>query len=263
MPRTKVRSKISEKPVTVSQIKQAIIKERNAMIEELDSLYDNLIAIVKEAHIKELTRIPQKFLVKTIGEIFLMDGISMSSLQSSSTYVSCIMDTISAPKPLLKRSLSSVDDEGYLTTDCESNGSSGSTRMSRSKTRTAKKTRVSRSLSKPKPNIAYKTPSNKVPLPLSTFTVTPKINPRTPQTILRRPKPGETAISLDGSPLLVGNTIGDYQANVNIPLADGSQISIQPRRGLRKSQLPDLNPTVLSQLQALRDNINCILKKDI
>lgn len=82
------------------------------------------------------------------------------------------------------------------------------------------------------------------------------MKPNTPQVVLRRPKQGEIAVSMQGSPLLVAGVVSDNVANLNIPLADGRTISIQPQRGLRVSQLPPLDVDTQRQIQALRDNLN-------
>lgn len=80
------------------------------------------------------------------------------------------------------------------------------------------------------------------------------MNPNVPQVILRRPKQGEVAVSMQGSPLMV-NPNADNIANVNIPLQDGRVISIQPLSGLRMSQIPPLDNDTKRQIQALRDNL--------
>lgn len=82
------------------------------------------------------------------------------------------------------------------------------------------------------------------------------MKPNTPQVLLRRPKAGEVAVSMQGSPLLVSGVISDDVPNVNIPLADGTTISIQPQRGLRPSLLPPLDLHTRKQIEALRDNLN-------
>lgn len=82
------------------------------------------------------------------------------------------------------------------------------------------------------------------------------MKPNTPQLVLRRPKVGEVAVSMQGSPLLVSGMVSDEVANVNIPLGDGRTISIQPQRGLRPSLLPELDLHTRKQIEALRDNLN-------
>ena len=83
------------------------------------------------------------------------------------------------------------------------------------------------------------------------------MKPNTPQVILRHPKSGEMAISMQGSPLLVNHIVSN-EANVNIPLGNGNTISIQPQRGLRVSQIPNLDEHTKVQLVKLRDNLDKI-----
>lgn len=113
-------------------------------------------------------------------------------------------------------------------------------------------------------------------------TITPKVNismsaggfhyvlfrqmkPNTPQLVLRRPKAGEVAVSMQGSPLLVSGVVGDDVPNLNIPLGDGRTISIQPKRGLRPSLLPVLDDNTRKQIETLRDNLNkmCALSANL
>lgn len=82
------------------------------------------------------------------------------------------------------------------------------------------------------------------------------MEPNTPQVLLRRPKQGEVALSMQGSPLITGGTMGDGTANINIPLRDGTLLSLQPQRGLRISQIPQLDAETKKQLELLRDNLN-------
>lgn len=83
-----------------------------------------------------------------------------------------------------------------------------------------------------------------------------QMKPNTPQILLRRPKQGEVAVSMQGSPLLVSGVVTDEVPNVNIPLGNGTTISIQPQRGLRTSLLPALDEHTRKQIEALRDNLN-------
>lgn len=70
---------------------------------------------------------------------------------------------------------------------------------------------------------------------------------------------GEVALSMQGSPLLTAPVVTDQTANINIPLVDGTLLSLQAQRGLRKSQIPDLDPDVKRQLELLRENLNLII----
>lgn len=52
-------------------------------------------------------------------------------------------------------------------------------------------------------------------------TITPKIYSNTPMSVMRRPQVGEMAVSLTGSPLLVGSVTCEEVPTVNVPLLDG------------------------------------------
>ncbi|KAF2893664.1 hypothetical protein ILUMI_12519 [Ignelater luminosus] len=129
--------------------------------------------------------------------------------------------------------------------------------------------RPSRSLSRSKLQQAaqtlssFKTPLQKTISALSFGTITPKVKPNIPQVVLRRPKQGEMALSMQGSPLMVSSVSSDALANVNIPLQDGRILTIQPQRGLRTSQIPDFDPETRRQIETLRDNLNKVCARPL
>lgn len=65
------------------------------------------------------------------------------------------------------------------------------------------------------PNITSKLPMS------ATHTITPKVDFSKPLSVRRRPKQGELAVSLTGSPLCVSSVTHDTFASVNVPLPDG------------------------------------------
>lgn len=81
------------------------------------------------------------------------------------------------------------------------------------------------------------------------------MKPNTPQIILRRPKQGEVAVSMQGSPLLVSGVGMESTASVNIPLSDGRIMTVQPQRGLRESEVPSFDTSVQEQIQLLQENL--------
>ncbi|KAF5275222.1 hypothetical protein FQR65_LT04256 [Abscondita terminalis] len=89
--------------------------------------------------------------------------------------------------------------------------------------------------------------------------ITPKVRSNTPQVLVRRPQQGEIAVSVQGSPLMVDHMVST-KLNANIPLEDGRVLSILPERGLRTSQIPNIDPHIREQLQTLRDNLSQVLK---
>ncbi|XP_046677060.1 uncharacterized protein LOC124365150 [Homalodisca vitripennis] len=93
-------------------------------------------------------------------------------------------------------------------------------------------------------------------LPLGT-TITPKIYSETPITVMRRPLHGELAISLSGSPLMVGATSCEDIPTVNVPLQDGRIFSIMPEEGA-PFDIPSLDETTKKYLKTLRDHLQIL-----
>ncbi|KAK7595523.1 hypothetical protein V9T40_013348 [Parthenolecanium corni] len=90
--------------------------------------------------------------------------------------------------------------------------------------------------------------------------VTPKINPNQPVSVLRRPKQGEFAMSLTGSPLMVSNVVSDSMVSVSIPLPDGRVLSILPTEGIDAANL-SIDEETRDQLMRLRSNLTKCLQK--
>ncbi|XP_044732512.1 uncharacterized protein LOC123295289 isoform X2 [Chrysoperla carnea] len=88
--------------------------------------------------------------------------------------------------------------------------------------------------------------------------ITPKVKPNRPLTVLRRAQPGEMVVSMTGSPVLV-QAIDAERPNVNVPLADGRIISVQPQNSIRRSEIPEIDETTRKYLQTLRDNLDKIV----
>lgn len=65
---------------------------------------------------------------------------------------------------------------------------------------------------------------------------------------------------MQGSPLLVSNVVSEIEPTVNVALPDGRIMAIRPERGIRVSQLPPLDPTILDQLRLLKENLRKICK---
>ncbi|XP_045483645.1 borealin isoform X2 [Harmonia axyridis] len=188
---------------------------------------------------------------------------------SSLNHCSVLNSIVHTEDPYVKKK--SSDDGGRRKTRSSSrtrSSSSGSNRTSRSMMRNIpsvtstaiKSNRKSRSASRT--NTISRKIQNKFTTPINNKKlenfgmVTPKMKPNTPSVVLRRPQQGEIAISLSGSPLMTTAMVSETTANVNIPLADGRMINIQPMRGIRQSQIPDLDPEIQKQLRTLRDNLD-------
>uniref|UniRef100_A0A1B6ES59 Borealin C-terminal domain-containing protein n=1 Tax=Cuerna arida TaxID=1464854 RepID=A0A1B6ES59_9HEMI len=105
---------------------------------------------------------------------------------------------------------------------------------------------------------SFKTPkmsSRNLP---SGATITPKIYNDKPITVMRRPLHGEMAISLDGSPLMVGATSREDIPTVNVPLHDGRIFSIMPEAGTPPENLPYFDETTRKYLKTLRDHLQIL-----
>ncbi|KAJ8976038.1 hypothetical protein NQ317_003579 [Molorchus minor] len=59
-----------------------------------------------------------------------------------------------------------------------------------------------------------------------------RCKPNTPQVILRRPKNGEVALSIQGSPLYSASVVTENMANINTPLLDSRLINPSATEGL-------------------------------
>ncbi|KAK4879162.1 hypothetical protein RN001_007308 [Aquatica leii] len=123
---------------------------------------------------------------------------------------------------------------------------------------------ASRSLSRAKLDKDRKNFNTPLNIPSNSYgLITPKVKPNTPHVLLRHPQQGEIAVSMQGSPLLINRALSHRKANVNIPLLDGRVISILPEKGLRTSEIPDMDPQLKQQIKTLRDNLNQVLRGDL
>ncbi|XP_063904982.1 borealin isoform X1 [Zophobas morio] len=262
MPRTKaVKKKPAEKTSKFAQTYLPIVENyRQQTILKMEQEMDSFLSQVHTQLMKSQMSIPAKLANKTIGEVKELPlDWSANSTSASIVQILDVTKTRTEKKKRVLRSSSCCEDEGYLTTESSKSTSGG--RQSRARSRIQKTLRVSRSASTRQANRTiksderFKTPANKI-VPATFGTVTPKMKPNTPQVLLRRPKLGEVALSMQGSPLLTGAVMTDNVANINIPLDDGRLLSIQPKRGLRISQIPELDIETKRQLETLRDNLN-------
>ncbi|XP_015186760.1 PREDICTED: borealin-like [Polistes dominula] len=105
----------------------------------------------------------------------------------------------------------------------------------------------------------FKTPAPSKLLKNEYNLITPKVKPNTPLNVLRRPREGEMVLSMQGSPLLVSAIVPDKTANINVPLSNGNIMSLLPNDGLRMSNIPDLDPETMRQLETLKDHIEKVI----
>ncbi|XP_046675908.1 uncharacterized protein LOC124364455 [Homalodisca vitripennis] len=130
---------------------------------------------------------------------------------------------------------------------------------SRSRTRSSSRKNLS-SVTQGPPVSAevFKTPTMSSRNLPSGATITPKIYNDKPITVMRRPLHGEMAISLDGSPLMVGATSREDIPTVNVPLHDGRIFSIMPEAGTPPENLPYFDETTKKYLKTLRDHLQIL-----
>jgi borealin len=259
MPRTKApRKKVNNGLSEYARDLIPVIEETKRQIHlDLEQRSSEFLLQLKSQLLKSKLSIPKNIADKTIGEL-VEQPLNWSGNSTNASIIQVLNATKTLTTKKNKKTLRSSsfgDDEGYLTTESSKSTSGG--RQSRARSRLQKTARVSRSLStRQKSSVdKYKTPGQKIP-PSTYGTVTPKVKPNTPQVLLRRPKLGEVILSLQGSPLLAGSVMNDNVANINIPLDDGRLLSIQPEKGLRISQIPQLDAETKRQLETLRDNLN-------
>ncbi|CAH1173932.1 unnamed protein product [Phaedon cochleariae] len=273
MPRTKVSRKVITKPDNDVEIKQIKLKCQKLIENKVKKA---LIPITKKEYhdhvnhdlIEERMNVPTKCLKLSMTEMKRIASFKSYETTSAMSYIvkedaMKLANSTKSNRNIYKSSSST--DDGYLTTE------SSSSRYSRSTTKGPRSTRATRSLSRSnhknsvKPTSVMKhsemeTPANKRTPPNSYGTITPKCKPNTPLVILRRPKMGETALSMQGSPLLTSSIATEEQANINIPLGDGTMLSLLPQKGLRMSQIPQFDSNTLKQLSSLSENLKKVVE---
>lgn len=130
--------------------------------------------------------------------------------------------------------------------------------------RSSKATCMTRSASCERPTRNISGSASKMRTPLNrnipTFpVVTPKVNPNQPVSVLRRPRQGEFALSMSGSPLMVSGVTVDDMVSVTVPMADGRVLSILPTDGIDSANL-SLDEVTRMQLVKLRSNLTKCLQ---
>ncbi|XP_056638566.1 uncharacterized protein LOC130893836 isoform X1 [Diorhabda carinulata] len=267
MPRTKINTKKTNKKLEEEGInKQLLLSNLVEIQSELVNEYKMKARLIIEENCAQSFTHFAPMLHRKVSDV-LENGLSSTSTLPSLNLTSK-KDILSQTKSVkknnkpVKRS-SSLVDEGYLTTESSNSVGRTSTRQSRSKAKKneEKRTRKTRSLSRTNQSKNnFITPANKKNLPSTYGLVTPKCKPNMPQVLLRRPKTGEVALSFQGSPLMTAPVVTDELANINIPLNDGTLLSLRAQEGLRLSQIPQFDKTILKQLDTLGQNISLVLK---
>ncbi|XP_060521143.1 borealin-like isoform X2 [Cylas formicarius] len=243
----KPKNVISEQMQLVKQLNEQTNREEKAVVAELESMKQQELEDWRMLQLMYRAKFPSSVLKRTIREIKSgAVGDSVSSIMFSTMNSTRSQRQSRSQSEARKRQTYKVnEDEGEHT---------------RGNKKATKTLRISRSLSRTAKANSYKTPVH-TQAPFNCLgTITPKVKQNTPQVILRRPKQGEMALSYQGSPLLTGPVVQENAANVNIPLSDGNMLSLMPQRGLRTSQLPEVDVDVKRQLEILRDNLIKVCK---
>ncbi|XP_074032251.1 borealin-related isoform X2 [Leptinotarsa decemlineata] len=276
MPRTKASKKTAVKQeqtndktdnnekYLLSLYPEMVENARKEALSYVENYRKSVLHEIQNSCAVERLRIPKKFMKMPMSEVLKLS--SFSSLDNPSMVSkSCILkeDILNLVKSTTKnrritRSSSFTDEGSRKSRNRAPKTTTSSTRRTRSLSK-------SNSLKVPskqpkRTSSVQKTPINKVTPPNSYGTVTPKCKPNTPLVFLRRPKVGEVALSMQGSPLLTAPVVTEERANINIPLKNGDLMSLLPQSGLRMSQIPEFDQHTLRELDCLRANLDKVFE---
>lgn len=221
-----------------------------------------------------LSGLPTEVLQMTLAEIMNMSQDDQKENEASSSADEFSPPVSTAIKKKTKR-ITSTSDDGYITESVSASRASRARTTETAKRRTRSSSRNSkqshaeviqpsvRKVGRPRKESVrvdkFKTPAVPKPSGKDYGLITPKVKPNTPLNILRRPRQGETVISMQGSPLLVSAVVQEDIANINIPLRDGNVMSLLPNGGLRMSCIPALDPETMKQLETLKNHIEKVV----
>lgn len=256
-------------------------------LHKMQSDYESRLQNIETSYSLAMSRFPQSLSKLTLREIL---KIPVDNSEENLCEVSSSMDvddTISPiPKTIRAQRISkrttATSDDGYMTevgttTSITTQNSLAVPTTSRkirtrssSASRRAKLSEINHA-----PKTAQKNQSSaassamknrfKTPAPLlkphanEYALVTPKIKPNTPLSVMRRPRQGEMALSMQGSPLLVTSVVNENVANVNVPLENGKVLSLLPNDGLRLSYLPEFDAETRRQLVTLKQHLDKVI----
>ena len=284
MPRTKNvrKSKQEQKSTEESDL---LVKdfERQAHLRILKMEAEAKMAIKSLETFVDVTlaRLPPEIRQMTLCEVLSYEDDNQKENHVSSSVDDCFLSLASATlkgKKNAKR-ITAASDDGYVTegvagtrpsraskkvveptTNRRTRSTSRNSRMKLTEISlvTVKKNKRERGKESIKAD-TFKTPALLKPSRHEYGLVTPKIKPNTPLNVLRRPRQGEMALSMQGSPLLVSAVIQEDTANINVPLRNGNVISLLPNDGLRMSNIPTLDPETMRQLETLKSHIEKVI----
>lgn len=272
--------------------------QSNARLRKLETDFQNMIDNFANQVDLSLSRIPSEIRKLTLRDLIKLDMPNDDDLtlesdkEDSRKMIPPPPTTVKKSKKLKRQTTVSVSDDGYVTEGASSSSSSSkrvsridtensllsSASASKEKARTRSSTR-SQTREQPKVIIQEKKTGKKrsssacsnisnkqmymTPAASKSKTVydcvTPKIKPNSALNMLRRPKDGETVLSMQGSPLLVSATLSEKTANLNVPVGNGNIISFLPNDGLRLSCMPQLDQETMEQLKTLKGHLDRVI----
>ncbi|XP_077284567.1 uncharacterized protein LOC143910080 [Arctopsyche grandis] len=288
-------------PRTRATTRRVSSRASSASFKELSERFEHQVKI-RESNLRDFYEMKKKQLMESYTLMLVTFGPELLKKTVRQFREECAkQEEAAAPDIVCEQnrathtdgSLSSQKDDGYVTDAvCVSAGAtrSSSQRVSRSVSRTnyasshAARGRTPSNLGPPSVKYGlkrsrsssvgssmrqsrsarprYRTPANRVNATPQYPLITPKIVPDTPITVLRRPRQGEMVVSLSGSPLLVNST-ATYQANCNIPLSDGTILSLLPNKMTKSAALnvphDYMHPQTTRDLRTLEENLRIYL----
>ncbi|XP_012253594.2 borealin [Athalia rosae] len=284
MPRTKqTRKKSVDGAEDGGLLLKDFEKQVNLRLGKMQSNFETQIQRVDARYQIALSRYPQSIIELTLREILQLDAELAENVCEVSSSVND--DTVSPqPKTVKAKKYSkrttATSDDGYMTeggtTTSTTNQNSlavpTTTRKIRTRSSSAdRRVKLSEIQQVPKTvkkveRLTATAVKNKFKTPAMSKTrlneyalVTPKVKPNTPLSVMRRPRQGEMALSMQGSPLLVTSVVNENVANVNVPLDNGRVLSLLPNDGLRLSYLPEFDDETRRQLLTLKQHLDKVI----
>lgn len=285
MPRTKYTRKIKQVQRSTEESDLLIRdfkRQAHLRISKMEAESEMAIKSLETFIDVTLSRLPTEIRQMTLGEILNYETDNeKENCNEISSSVDDHSSRLAPPTVKVKKTgkrITSGTDDGYVTEGVTTTRTSRArklapptTRRTRSTSRTSK-TKLSEiiqdTIKKPtrKEQLKRSMKIDKFKTPAATKCgsnefdiITPKIKPNTPLNILRRPRQGEMALSMQGSPLLVSGIVQENIANINVPLSNGNIMSLLPNDGLRMSHIPALDSETMRQLETLKNHIEKVI----
>uniref|UniRef100_A0A1B6H0U6 Borealin C-terminal domain-containing protein n=1 Tax=Cuerna arida TaxID=1464854 RepID=A0A1B6H0U6_9HEMI len=214
----------------------------NGKIKEYQQGYEKACKLVKQMFIDNLCNLPE-----SIKSLNVNNDVEEESLSSSALVEDQNKDpnNVSVPKTRQSRARKPAKLSDFK-------------KPKTPRLRTSRKRSVSVPSTPGPSSDCFKTPLMSSRRLLSSgMTIAPKISDR-PMCVLRRPVHGEMAISMSGSPLMVGAFSTEDIPTVNVPLQDGRIISIVPEAGAPPPDIPIFDETTKKYLKTLRAHLEIL-----